>query len=247
MSVRIFVFLMLAVCSVATNATAQNAICLKPWTIPDKWLERHDDNSPEHPWTEGDTFQTVDSHGNALGDPDVYFPPTSPYYTGYTVTNDRGHLVTLKIGDPHDVMKSGWFYAIDIGTAGGGGNAYRTAIATCQDTGVHSGDSLQPLSGNLSGPTVQGVADLINLDPDAEWDPLKGVINSCAPSPSCGSVSPRLVAIAVFDPERFESSLINSGQPWLFITNFIGVFIDGVVGGKVTGYITPITMNDPQP
>jgi hypothetical protein len=242
MCVRIFVFLVLAVCSVATNATAQNAICLKPWTIPDKWIDRHDD-----PNDDGSTFETVDSHGNALDDPDVYFPPTSLDYTGYTVPNDRGHLVTLKIGDPHDGMKSGWLYAIDIGTAGGGGNAYRTAIATCQDTAVHSGDSLQPLSGNLSGPTVQGVADLINLDPDAKWDPKDGVINSCAPSPSCGSVSPRLVAIAVFDPEAFERSLINSGQPWLLITNFIGVFIDGVVGGKVTGYITPITMNNPEP
>ena len=35
MRVRIFVFLVLAVCSAATNATAQNAICLKPWAIPD--------------------------------------------------------------------------------------------------------------------------------------------------------------------------------------------------------------------
>ena len=71
MCVRIFVFLLLAVCNAATNATAQNAVCLKPWTIPDKWIERHDDNAPAHSWTEGDTFQTVDSHGNALSDPDV--------------------------------------------------------------------------------------------------------------------------------------------------------------------------------
>ena len=111
------------------------------------------------------------------------------------------------------------------------------------------GDSLQPLSGILSGPTVQGVADLINLDPDAMFDAIHGVvINSCAPSPSCGSVSPRLVAIAVFDPARFEWSLINSGQPWLSVTKFIGVFIDGVVGGKVTGYITALpSMNNPEP
>jgi len=249
MRVRIFVFLVLAVCSAATNATAQNAICLKPWTIPDKWIERHDDDSPAHDWTDGDTFQTVDSHGNALSDPDVYIPLNSRDYTGYTgfTRSDSGRLITLKIGDPHDGMKAGWFYAIDIGTAGGGGNAYRTAIATCHETPVLMGSSLQPLSGMLSGPTVQGVADLINLDPDAKWDPLKGVINSCAPSPSCGSVSPRLVAIAVFDPERFESSLINSDQPWLRITNFIGVFIDGVVGGKVTGYITTLSSMNNQP
>ena len=249
MRVRIFVFLVLAVCSAATNATAQNAICLKPWTIPDKWIERHDDDSPAHDWTDGDTFQTVDSHGNALSDPDVYIPPNSRDYTGYTgfTRSDSGRLITLKIGDPHDGMKAGWFYAIDIGTAGGGGNAYRTAIATCHETPVLMGSSLQPLSGMLSGPTVQGVADLINLDPDAMFD-HGVVINSCAPSPSCGSVSPRLVAIAVFDPALFERSLINSGQPWLVVTNFIGVFIDGVVGGKVTGYITAIpSMNNPEP
>src|SRR5437762_4065408 len=99
MRVRIFVFLVLAVCSAATNATAQNAICLKPWTIPDKWIERHNDDSPAHPWTEGDTFQTVDSHGNALSDPDVYVPPNSPGYTGFTLARDSGSLITLKIGD----------------------------------------------------------------------------------------------------------------------------------------------------
>jgi len=247
MRVRIFVVLVLAVCSAATNATAQNAICLKPWAIPDKWIERHDDDSPAHDWTDGDTFQTVDSHGNALSDPDVYIPPNSPNYTGFTLARDSGSLITLKIGDPHDGMKSGWFYAIDIGTAGGGGNAYRTAIATCHETPVLMGSSLQPLSGMLSGPTVQGVADLINLDPDAMFD-HGVVINSCAPSPSCGSVSPRLVAIAVFDPALFERSLINSGQPSLVVTNFIGVFIDGVVGGKVTGYITALpSMSNPEP
>ena len=66
-----------------------------------------------------------------------------------------------------DGMKTGWLYAIDLGTADGGANDYRTAIATCQDTSVHSADLLKPLSGNLAGPTGQGVADLINLDPTA--------------------------------------------------------------------------------
>jgi hypothetical protein len=141
-------------------------------------------------------------------------------------------------------------YAIDIGTAGGGGNAYRSAIATCQEMApLFFGDVLQPLSGNLNGPTVQGVADLINLDPDAVWDPVaRAVINSCAPSPSCGSVSPRIVAIAAFNPTVFEAGLTNGGQPQLVVTNIIGVFIDGIVGGKVTGYLTALPwMINPQP
>jgi hypothetical protein len=125
-----------------------------------KWIDRHDD--PD----DGGliTFETVDAHGNGLSDPDVYIGSMDPNDTGFTVVRDLGLPITLKISEPRDGTKSGWVYAIDIGTAGGGGAAYRTAIATCQDRRVYLGDRLQPLSGNLTGPTVQGVADLINLE-----------------------------------------------------------------------------------
>lgn len=242
MGVRIFVFIGLAICGAATNAAAQNALtCLKPWTIPDKWIDRHDDPN-DYVWTADDTFETIDSHGSALSDPDVYGEPYDIASTGFTVERDRGLLLTLKLGDPQDGMKSGWFYAINIGGGGAGGNAYRTAIATCQETApLFIGDRLEPLSGHLRGLTVQGVADLINLDPDAVWDPVaRTVTSSCAPSLSCGSVSPRIVAIAVFNPAIFEASLMHAGQAELVVTNVIGVFIDGVTGGQVTGYLTAL-------
>jgi hypothetical protein len=250
MRVRIFMILVLTMCGAATNATAQDLFtCVKPWAIPDKWIDNHDDPN-DHVWTADDTFETVDAQGNALSDPDVYVAPSWPFdpttYTGFTVQHDLGRLLTLKLGAPQDGLRSGFFYAVDIGTVGEGGNAYRTAIATCQqEARIFFGDTLQPLSGNLNGPTVQGVADLINLDPDAVWDPVaRAVINSCAPSPSCGSASPRLVAIAAFNPAVFEASMINGGQPQLVVTNVIGVFIDGIVGGKVTGYLTALPVPD---
>jgi hypothetical protein len=34
--------------------------------------------------------------------------------------------------------------------------------------------------------------------------------------------------------------LSNAGQPRLVVTNLIGVFIDGVIGGKVVGYLTAL-------
>jgi hypothetical protein len=250
MCVRIFVILGLAICSAATNATAQTVrTCVKPWAIPDKWIDNHDEPN-DRVWTADDTFETLDSHDNPLSDPDVYvdlYNPTGATATGFTVERDLGLPLTLKIGEPQGGVKAGWFYAIDIGTAGQGVDAYRTAIATCQETPVFYGDVLRPLLGNLKGPTVQGVADLINSDPNAEWDPeARAVINSCAPSPACGPVSPRIVAILAFDPAIFERGLINDGQPQLKATNLIGVFIDGIVGGKVTGYLTVLPWN-PQP
>ena len=248
MRVRLVVMLGLAMCTVATSAHAQSPVtCLKPWAIPDKWVDRHDDPN-DGVWTADDTFETVDAHGNPLSDPDVYVDMSDPIgNTGFKVERDLGLLLTLKIADPQDGMKSGFFYAINFG---GGANGYRSAVATCQDTPPpFYGDLLQPLTGNLKGPTVQGVADLINLDPNAEWDPVtKTVTNSCAPSPACGSVSPRIVTVVAFDPLGYERSWWHGGQPQLKLTNVVSLFIDGVVGGKVTGYVTtPPWMNNPQP
>jgi hypothetical protein len=56
------------------------------------------------------------------------------------------------------------------------------------------------------------------------------------------------VTILAFNPEWYERSWWPGGQPVLVTTNILSVFIDGVVGGRVTGYITkPRWMNDPQP
>jgi hypothetical protein len=46
------------------------------------------------------------------------------------------------------------------------------------------------------------------------------------------------VAILAIDPTTLEWSMVNGGLPELRVTNLIAVFIDGVVGGKVTGYLT---------
>jgi hypothetical protein len=255
MRMRLAVMLGLAMCAVATSANAQTPVtyysCLKPWAIPDKWIDRHDDPD-DGVWTAEDTFETVDAYGNPLSDADVYadinMDPAGG--TGFKLPRDLGLRLTLKIADPQDGMKSGFFYAVNLGTAGDGANSYRSAIATCQEVPPpHYGDVLQPLTGNLKGPTVQGVADLINLDPNAEWDPVtRTVINSCAPSPACGPVSPRIVTVLAFNPSWYERSWWPHGSPILLVTNIVGVFVDGIVGGKVSGYVTtPPWMNNQQP
>ena len=234
----------LLICGAAATASAQSTVrCTKPWTVPDKWIDVHDAKN-DNVWTTDDTFETVDDRGNPLSDPDVYSDIyTDPVGgTGFRIPRDVGLPLVLKLGDPQQGMTSGWFYAVDLGNAGGGADSYRSAIATCQDMPLpHFGDVLTPLAGLLKGPTVQGVADLINLDPTAEWDPVtRTVIHSCAPSVACGSVSPRVVVVVAFNPAVFERSLLNGGRPQLVATNIFGVFIDGIVDGKVTGYLTTL-------
>src|SRR6185503_3336037 len=66
----------------ARVAVADSSDCLKPWIIPDKWLDNND-TSPENPgnmppqWSQDDTYETVDRRGNPLATPDSYTPPSS--------------------------------------------------------------------------------------------------------------------------------------------------------------------------
>ncbi len=234
----------LSLCGVPFHAAAQS-VCMKPWAIADKWIDNHDETAPiDQIWTYDDTFETVDAHGNPLLDADVYRPPFPPGPgTGFSF-NDVGNRVLLKVSDG-DITTQGWFFAVNIGGAGNGADAYRTAIATCDPAAsesVHIGDELPLLKGNMHGPTVQGVLDLFSQDPRAYWDEYHQTVNgSCADDdPPCRSVSPRIFTIAAFDPAVFEQSRLGSGTPRLIVSNVVGVFLEAYAAGYVIGVIVPI-------
>jgi hypothetical protein len=78
MRVPFVVVLGLAMCTMATSANAESPVtCLKPWAIPDKWIDHHDDPN-DGVWTADDTFETVDAHGSPLSDADVYVSLSDP-------------------------------------------------------------------------------------------------------------------------------------------------------------------------
>lgn len=234
----------LSTCGMPFTASAQSP-CVRPWAIADKWIDNHDETEPiDQTWTPDDTFETVDAQGNPLPDADVYYPPYTPGYTGFSLADDLGRLVWLKIGDA-GVAKQGSVFPVDIGGAGGGADAYRTAIATCDPaapTIVHVGDVLPVLTGNLHGPTVQGAVDLISQDPNAFWNPDTHLVTaSCADNETpCAPFSPRLVAIAVFDPAELERSKRSPGALQLRVVNVVGVFVEGYMNGYVIGRLAPI-------
>jgi hypothetical protein len=83
----------LSLCGVPLQAAAQS-VCVKPWTIPDKWTDNHDVTEPiDQIWDLGDTFETVDAHGTPLPDADVYQPGA-----GFSIA-DVGQRVWLKVKD----------------------------------------------------------------------------------------------------------------------------------------------------
>jgi hypothetical protein len=239
--------IVLSLCVVPFDAAAQS-VCAKPWAIADKWIDNHDETEPiDNIWTPDDTFETLDAHGGLLSDADVYIPPNGgPAFTGFTI-GDVGSQLWLKVGDA-GAATQGWFFAVDIGGAGAGASAYKDAIAICDPaapTVVLVGETLTPLKGNLHGPTIQGVMELISQDPNAYWDVVNGRVGgSCANSETpCAPFSPRLAAIGVFDPALFEESSRGSGTPQLAVSNVVGVFVEGYYNGYVIGRLTPVPMH----
>ena len=67
------------------SSPANAMTCVKPFTVPDKWIERQ---TP--PWDPDDTFDVVDNKGKPLADPDIYIPLGQTGYTGYNAVTDRG-------------------------------------------------------------------------------------------------------------------------------------------------------------
>jgi Flp pilus assembly protein TadG len=233
----------LATQNVRATATAEvlylnTAQCVKPFAIPDKWLEVQ---TPA--WDPSDTFDIYDKHNKPVVPPDVYIAPTdSSPGTGFTLANDYGMQLTLKNGGPQDALQPGWYYPIDFPNTGPGGAAYRSNIANCNTYPVGPGTVLNIETGNMVGPTKQGMSDLYNLDPTAYWDPTanggKGApAGGCMAAGAC-AMSPRLVAIPLFDNNSWANSKKN-GSITVTISHVLGFWINQInAGGDVTGYIT---------
>ncbi len=213
--------------AVAEVSPANAMTCVKPFTVPDRWIEKQ---TP--PWDPDDTFDRYDSKGNLLANPDVYIPATSKDYTGYNADRDKGMKVELKSDNTGKIAPSFYFPWAIPGNSGG--DDYRRDIAGCNTLIVPFNYDLTPEPGNMVGPTAQGMADLIAKDPDAYWDED----NNEVVSPK--NPSPRVVAIPLFDPDYYDKGKQNSKNASLRAVNYLGFFVEKMQGNTVVGRITPI-------
>jgi Flp pilus assembly protein TadG len=227
--------------SIGATATAEaapsNAMdCVKPFTIPDKWKEKQDPA-----WTTTSTFDAFNNKGVPLANPDIYIPAyntdgtPNPNYTGYNMERDKGTLLTIRAGTGNNITPT-FYYSLAM-TNDTGGDDYRWNIANCNTTVYVWGDPLVQEPGNMVGPTIQGITDLIAQDPDAIWDDgLKKVLNS-----KFGSHSPRIFPIPLYDPMYYAQGKASGRNASLKTANWIGFFVTSVSGNDIYGRITPIT------
>jgi Flp pilus assembly protein TadG len=218
---------------IVATATAEvspaNAItCVKPFTIPDRWVE-----NSAGPWTPDSTFDRYDSQGNLIPSADVYIPPGQPGYAGYDAARDKGTPLMIRAGTGNNIEPT--FYwswkmpGLDIGA-----DFYRANITGCNSTVFHMHEAMTQEPGNMSGPTMEGIDDLIAMDPDAQWDSTTDSVRSSM------HPSPRVFPIPLYDPEYFAYGKSTGRNASLRMANWIGFFVESRSGNNVYGRITPI-------
>ncbi len=235
------------------HATAQAKVaniskCLRPIAIPDKWQENSASPSSGYDlWNPSNPAAQLD-----LAHRDAYTPPAMlEAGSGLKLSTDFGTKVTLTEGvltTPIATIKAWQYLPIEIPGSqwGGGAAAVRQNTNSCAgpDARVALGDFVDLVPGGVHANALSiadGARDLIAKDPDATWnEATRRVENSCAALPvgRCAAMSPRIIAIAVYDLDNMADDTQAGGLTGLWVNNMVGFFIDSVSGTDITGYIT---------
>lgn len=221
--------------AMAEAVPANAATCIKPWAVPDKWDERQ---TPA--WDEDDTFDAIyqngPNRGETMPNADLYVPVGQPGYTGFQPSPqgpDYGRQILIKPGNPSQAVNASHYYPIAL-PGGTGADWYQENIPGCWPDVAEIGDLVPVEPGNMTGPTVSGTEQLIAKDPGAYWDDVNDVVVSDY------RPSPRIVVIPVFDPFVYDDGR-ERGRLDIQIANFVGFFIEDMVGNSVLGRIVPMT------
>src|SRR5438874_1745045 len=240
--------------NISTTATAEGfnppgVACIKPWILPN-CDPNNSHNSPK----------TNPNCNNApLLDPTTHaIVHPGPLASGGIF----GETVTLKSGSPGSAPAPGEYYAVSMQVADGssflcpscagsngsnnGGSLYRTNIACCNPTPVACG--LLPISletGNMKGPTRQGVQCLINegnggtgQDILASAYPLSITGGSNNPVTSLRGVTGLTQSSSMATIPIYAGYTLSSGSSTVQVIGFLQVFINGIDNqGNVTATI----------
>jgi Flp pilus assembly protein TadG len=216
----------------ASIGHANTTTCLRPWALPDEWRE-FGSGTELDPLDSTSTFHRWKSDGTTDSNPDSYTRPDATQAT--TATNfstDYGDVVQFQLNYPlTDPIRRGFMLPLLLpGT-------HLQNMTQCNGQPVAIGETLTIDEGLSPADAATAAQTNYLSDSTADWS-FDGSIgtgyvrNSCAPT--CAPVSPRLWAVALYDPSEFElrratnnwSACPVAGTKCVTVVNIVGFFID---------------------
>jgi Flp pilus assembly protein TadG len=220
--------------AIAAFGGANTTTCLKPWALPDKWQDAR---------PAADEFNAWGPTGPLTGPVDTYVPPSATQAVSWNLLGDYGALIRFDVDLPTN-------YPIRRGAATDPSDhpalmlplelpnllPHETNMVGCNGQAVTIGQYMRidpTIVGDPAGRAEAAAQLEFSKDPTADYESGGGgyVKNSCAPG--CAPVSPRLWAVALYDPDDFDRRRTQSdwsgacgGSPCVHITNITGFFVD---------------------
>ncbi len=187
-------------------------------------------NPSPHTWqgisVESDYYKSPYDPEFAGTDVSLYTGCSPGAPTGFIAPRDvNGKRIALKVSQ---VFSPGNFFPVALG--GTGADLYRSNLANGWDGTIRLGDMLLTETGNMTGPTLQGITELIAKDPTARMVKENGVwkvVSDLYPV----NESPRIVPITHFDP----TDPPGNGRTTFRVSNITAFFIEGTSGNMILG------------
>jgi hypothetical protein len=206
------------------SATGCGGSCVKPWFIPNTILSTQANEA------------AACAAGDYLVDRNTGLPNTSFF------TPLLGQLFIVKPGSPQGAYQPGQFYAVTLSNDDPGGSAYRTNISTCSSAATIFCNNAYPVkTGNMIGPTKQGVDDLMTkfgtVTPDV-WQGFTGPNGEAMYLHQNGSItdtSHQAVIAPIWDTcdPALVNGLHNGSNVTVTVIAFAIIFLDHTQGNDV--------------
>ena len=207
----------------AITGNGNMTTCLKPWALPDEWNEFRAPSNEFNAW---------DAGGAPLAGPDTYTAPSATVAVSYDISGHFGDYITFNESQPWDTSAITESFVLPLTLPGG--RTYLQNMTSCNGQPIVLGQQL-PIDTTI-GDRTTALNAAMALDASADYNYGDSyVINSCAPG--CAAVSPRLFAIALYDPNDFQRRRSQSdwaacpgGTPCVTVSNIVGFFIHRLSG-----------------
>ena len=172
--------------------------------------------------------------------PQIMFDPATGQTSAWmqTLANQGyGALITLKPNSPPGALVPSQYYTLNLGA---GAATYACVWSSCMSDPacganqsiVQCGSQYPVKTGNMVGPTKQGVGNLIGNPPDT-WG---GIGDYISPGGTHSSTSNSLTVAPVWD-DCAQMILPGTNGQQATVIGFVEIFVDGIQGTNVVGHV----------
>ena len=152
-----------------------------------------------------------------------------------------GQQFSLRPTKPQNALAPGQFYSLEIGP--GGAANYRDNIGYCAPLSVYCQQSYEVESGNMVGPTRQGVLDLVGPNPDLYIRPGHYQRSDGYASDTSRSliVAPVWDVCGSPDYQCPQNKFPSGGNTMISISGFAVLFVEGLQGNDVMARLVGVS------